>query len=361
MINEVCNLRCKYCFANRFVNPEENKDLALKKQIEIDDFKEIVHFITKTRSDMGLLGGEPTLHPKINELLDYLDGNEKVKRVTIFTNGISLEKIIDNICESKKLRLLVNLNSPEDIGEKNYAKVIANIDEFHSRGYNRKVLLGVNIYKEDFDYGYLIEALKRYGHEFLRVAIIAPNSEEMRRSSYLDYCKKIKPVILSLFRNLYNLKISPRFDCPANVIPPCLLTDEEKKFMIRFAHFIGEKYIYEEGIDPAESKTFLKSAVNITNFPHCSPIIDFTINKKAIRCFPLHEEEVDMRDFKDMNELIGYFKNRYDVFAHLIPIDEKCRDCRHMKAMSCQGGCLAYKTKEINEAREKVANIKRHK
>lgn len=59
-----CNLKCPYCFADEFVN-QKNQDVTL------ENFKKILNFIKVDKtSKVGLIGGEPTLHPKFNEILD---------------------------------------------------------------------------------------------------------------------------------------------------------------------------------------------------------------------------------------------------------------------------------------------------
>ena len=67
MLNEVCNLKCDYCFANEFVDEKKKDHLKSQKHIKLKDFKEIVDFITKTSDFLGLIGGEPTLHPEIKK------------------------------------------------------------------------------------------------------------------------------------------------------------------------------------------------------------------------------------------------------------------------------------------------------
>ncbi len=346
-------MRCKYCFANDFVDPEKGDNPNLKKNIDIDDFKEIVKFIVQTHSRVGLLGGEPTLHPKINEMMDHLIINERIKAVTVFTNGVYMERVIREL-SYPKIRLLVNMNSPVDIGNHNYNKIIKNIESINSAGMINKVLFGINMYKPGFDHDYLIDILKKYDKKNVRVAIIGPNSEEMRRSNYLDYCRQMKPSILEFFKKLYKLGISPRFDCSANVFPPCVLAKEEREFMKEFNDFIGKSFILAGG-----QKKLVSNVANLVSFPQCEPIIDFTIDKKVIRCFPMYNEKLNMADFKNAREIEGYFRNKYDVFKCLIPIDESCRKCRHMKTMACQGGCIAYRLNEMSEARKKMEEVHR--
>lgn len=341
-------MRCKYCFANDFVDPDKGGIPNPKKMIDPDDFKEIVEFILRTGGRVGLLGGEPTLHPKIGEMLSHLITEERVKAVTIFTNGVYLERVADKVAHPK-VRLLVNLNSPSDIGEGPYGKIIENLDRIHSLGHGEKFLFGINMYKPGFEYDYLIDVLKRYDKINVRVAIVGPNSDEMRSNSYLDYCRKMKSSVLEFFGKLRSLEIYPRFDCSGNVFPPCVLTRDEREFMEDFNDAVRTAFLRAGGEERS-----LRRVANLASFPKCEPVIDFTIDKKAIRCFPMYGEKVDMADFGDMREIATYFKSKQDAFKYLIPIDDNCKDCRHMKTTACQGGCIAYRMKEMGRLRKEV-------
>ncbi len=347
MINEVCNLRCGYCFANDFVDPKKTSDIGKGKSMNIDDFKRTVDFIARDRSSIGLLGGEPTLHPKIGEMIEYLIQDDRIKVAGIFTNGIHLERVMENISHPK-VRFLLNLNSPSDIGDEKYRMIIKNLDEVARIGQMEKFLLGINMYKPGFDHDYFLEALSRYGMKKARVAIVGPNSEEARRVNYLEYCREIKPSVMRFFEKLYRANVVPRFDCSGNVFPPCVLTNDEKSLMRKLTDLANDKTrSYMDRVD----------SMNLTTFPICEPIIDFTADGKAMRCFPMYPEKVDVIRFRNLKEISGYFKNRYDSFKYMIPIDESCRDCRHMKTMTCQGGCIAYRINKINEARAKVEEV----
>jgi radical SAM protein with 4Fe4S-binding SPASM domain len=171
----------------------------------------------------------------------------------------------------------------------------------------------------------------------------------MRKQDYLEYCRKIKPRILKFFKKLYDLKILPEFDCGGNVIPLCLYTKKEWSFLADFASLAN----CDESIRAGNT-------TNITSFPCCFPVTEFTIDKKVVRCLPLSEfEKVDMENFQNVNEIEGYYRNKYDIFMYTVPINEKCRSCIHMQTMQCQGGCIAYRMDEINSAREMIKSMRK--
>jgi len=83
-ITNICNLRCKGCFARN----------AMKSDVDvipIDEYeKAIKRFLTKGGEKVNLLGGEPTLHPFLKELIE-INRNNRL-RTTIYTNGGNLDK-----------------------------------------------------------------------------------------------------------------------------------------------------------------------------------------------------------------------------------------------------------------------------
>lgn len=87
-----CNLNCNYCFNM----PRENIDIS------IEDFKYALNILKKEEVFMIVLsGGEPFIHPKIDELIRL--SHKKFSNVQILSNGTilthenikTIEKIVD--------------------------------------------------------------------------------------------------------------------------------------------------------------------------------------------------------------------------------------------------------------------------
>ena len=105
-----CNLKCPYCFADEFVN-KENEEFTL------ENFKKVVDFIkTDGIGRIGLIGGEPTIYSHFREAIEILNADEKINEVVIYTNGLNLDKYLD-ILGNEKICFLINCNSASDIGE----------------------------------------------------------------------------------------------------------------------------------------------------------------------------------------------------------------------------------------------------
>jgi len=83
-----CNFSCSFCF-NRAINPVDD--------ISISDFEELISIVSDIGvKEIDMLGGEPTLHPKFNQIIDVLSRTKL--RTTISTNGSNIN-LLKNISE----------------------------------------------------------------------------------------------------------------------------------------------------------------------------------------------------------------------------------------------------------------------
>ena len=141
-ITNRCNLHCPYCFANDFINQQQN-------EITLEQLKNILKFLERTPpTRIGIIGGEPTIHPNIQQILSEVKtfANYYGCTIAIFTNGINLNPIlndIDNITE-----VLINVNEPARIGEQNWYKIEQNILYLYHKGLGNQVKFGINLFLE---------------------------------------------------------------------------------------------------------------------------------------------------------------------------------------------------------------------
>jgi MoaA/NifB/PqqE/SkfB family radical SAM enzyme len=110
---ENCNLRCSSCYAR-------NRDK--KQMINFTDFKDILNTIKQIQetdhnmSVIYLSGGEPLLHPRFLDFLEYCFS--QFDRVSILTNGTLVKRFMDNfIPYSKKLCVQVSLDGDEETND----------------------------------------------------------------------------------------------------------------------------------------------------------------------------------------------------------------------------------------------------
>ncbi|MCS5544672.1 MAG: hypothetical protein NZ731_01910, partial [Gammaproteobacteria bacterium] len=66
ILNSYCNLKCNYCFADEYM---EETVKTPGKSMDFDFFTGDVLPRVKTASLINFMGGEPTLHPRFNDIL----------------------------------------------------------------------------------------------------------------------------------------------------------------------------------------------------------------------------------------------------------------------------------------------------
>ena len=339
MLNNDCNLKCPYCFA------EECRDTLAKQQsenISISNFLRAVNFVTKTDRHIGLIGGEPTIHPEFSEILEIACSHEKINSITLFTNGINLEPFMEQLLHPK-VGILINLNSPTIVGQKNYDRIIKNIETLMEKyGDNPRITIGYNIYEEEPDFDYIIQALRKFKFTKLRISTVVPNSIDKRNVKPLDYFHKMKNGLFELLVALKYYGVVPMSDC--NFIPLCVYTENELKWL-------------EQSFAPLADQYKMKCNLLEDRVCHMGPI-DIFPNLQISRCFGMSENlRLDMKDFKDLSEVRNYFLFAIENPSFNIVTDDDCLDCKKRKTLQCSGGCLAFKTEELEKWQNKKGNI----
>ncbi len=91
-ITDKCNFRCKYCMPNKDIEFLREDELLTSKQI-----KDIVYEFSKLGIEkIKITGGEPLLRNDVVTIIQNLKNIEKIKEVTLTTNGLLLHKYIDD-------------------------------------------------------------------------------------------------------------------------------------------------------------------------------------------------------------------------------------------------------------------------
>ena len=327
-----CNLHCSYCFGGGFVN-SENTDISIR------NFVQAVSFITRTESTVSLIGGEPAVHPGFLTIMELLIANPKVKGVNLFTNGILIDRFIPQVTHPK-IDVILNCNSPQDIGENAYTSLSRNIDLlFRHRSRPNQIHLGFNLYRDDLDYSYMLDLLQRYNQNTVRTSLTVPDFSACREGSVLDWFRSRKEGLLKLLRDLDGIGVMAFMDC--NHPPYCIWTEEEKEWL--------QSYITRCGINNNR----------LTNrCSPCSPEVTIYPDLRADRCYGMSDYmKVRISDFEDIPDIIRFFSNEIDSVAYKLPACEECKACREWKAGHCLGGCIGYKSSRIRAANDAIARL----
>ena len=333
MLTYRCNLHCPYCFANEFVNKE-------KTNISLSNFLKAVSFITANGPEtIYLIGGEPTVHPGFGTMMELLAANRNVACVRLFTNGLLLDRFVPQLIHPK-VEILVNCNSPLDIGKEAFDRIRRNLDTLiFENGMGERVGLGINLYSDDLDYTYIADLLQRYGQHHLRFSLTVPVFSAGGGTDVLGYFRKRKKYLLEFLRKMDSIGVTPSCDC--NRPPYCIWDDEEKEWLEAFnARCKGNGCSLTGGCS------------------WCVPAVDILPDLQAIRCFGMSDFlKVPITQFASVDDLVRYFENEIDSIAYKISLYEECKDCYARKTKRCMTGCIGYKAAGIRACNDAIARM----
>ena len=134
-VTDRCDFRCQYCMSEDIEFMPKNQMLTIEEMNRLANI-----FINLGVEKIRLTGGEPLVRRGVNELIDKLSHNKKLKELTLTTNGSQLDQKLDVLKQSKIKRINVSLDS---LCSENFKKItrLGNLNE---------VLANLEIAKEYF-------------------------------------------------------------------------------------------------------------------------------------------------------------------------------------------------------------------
>lgn len=317
ILTEYCNLQCSYCFASQMIS--EASQLYNNKNISIEQFLKILNWLYPTALSrdfqIGLIGGEPTLHPQFKSILKHTNifCETTQSKAILFTNGILLNQFLPFIGEN--MFILINVNQLQNKQQDLFINTLNNINNLNWFK-EQKVTLGCNLYLKEYNYKYFWDCVDKYKDiSLIRVSTTAPNSIDLKENKE-KYYSQMKPIFLNFLENAYKRNLKITYDC--NQIPKCFFSDDE----------------WNKIIELGERKDF------------CEPVIDISTDFKATCCFGVYNP-IDCNDFTNIDELTRYFQN---IMFQKINANNNslCANCKKLQLMQCQGGCLSFSTLDNN-------------
>ena len=308
-----CNLKCPYCFANDMINNDNYT-------ISLEELNKILDFCKKTGEFVGIIGGEPTLHPQFNEILNKFKEYKLFymnRRVKIFSNGIELEPYLysDNFYDY--FELLININHPDCLTNEQYNKTVKTLDKLkEDNAFLKAAGLSCNFYPLRNDYDYIWDIIKKYDIKELRVSACAPGGQLKKFiGKKEEYYNIVKDIFIKQCELAKKNNIFLTLDC--NNVPLCYYTNKELELI----------------------KSITMQAHRICD----DPVVDIMFGKKISACFGAYDLiDHDLFDFNDMNEVRRYLKLN-KVYPKIIKNGTgKCATCKQYELAQCQGGCLGF-------------------
>ena len=312
IINTFCNLHCPYCFASNVIDR-----YAAHNCMTIDNFEKALSFLKYNGMDeVRLIGGEPTLHPKLKEFIEKTV-DFGFTDIMIFTNGLfnkDLANYFKQVSKRINLHFLFNVNEPRLLKEK-YQTIINNL--YDLSGY-AQVTVGINFYSPDQEYEYIVDLAKEFGCNTIRWSLTIPNAKEVNYLSFINHVNKNKKNIIHFFELCSDANIVAHQDC--NALPICMFDPED---IIKILH--------------VKPDTFTKT--------HCEQaVIDVTPDLKVYRCFGMTdvESEISLLNFNTFGEIYEYYHN-FDEKFRKIHLFSRCAECKTQERNGTSCGCLKYR------------------
>ena len=320
-INTECNNNCLYCF-NR-------KNASQKKELSLDEIKEISRWLKKTYSGVGILGGEPLLHSNIHEIIKYL--STEFLQVKLITNLVSDdENLIKYLKGIDNLTYLINTTTDKknkELFNKNINTLfIENNFEVHNNNYPVFSLVftgNKEIDTQSIDN--VINILKKFPQKFWRLRVMPnmPCIDNNIEYKMMNYDYQFNYFIDKVSSELGRIILS--FDCGINFcfISPNVLQKLKKAFC----------FIY--------------------SYSFCSgPHTDISVDKTISYCHylsHLYYQPKFYYEFETPNDYVNYHslvKEKYFTKHKYL-----CKEIMNKDACSknCQGFCPALTSKILQE------------
>jgi sulfatase maturation enzyme AslB (radical SAM superfamily) len=316
LLTERCTRRCPYCFASSGVRPS-GEPASERPFIRREDFAFALEFAARSGERViGLLGGEPSLHPEFPELLLLaLERFAPTGRIKVFTNGMWPREHFRALAGRlgptlrRRLAIIVNVNPVEISSGEERAQQVELFE-----GLGDCCSLSANLYEPDLELGHLVQLITAHRlRPHIRLAIAQPLVGRETTFVPVEEYPELAPTILELAGRCDERDISLGFDCG---MPLCMFTAEQ----------LGRLQL---------SGCLLRAT--------CAPTVDVGPDLSVWACFPLSRLTSPLRltDARSVAQLVGRLRGElFELYS--AGSRRECSRCRHFLRRQCAGGCAAH-------------------
>ena len=316
LITNYCNQSCPFCFASR-----EMSSTTLDKDMKIEDFKKILIKVTHNRHSniIKLLGGEPTLHSRLFEMLEL---TRKKKLFTqIFTNGVIGRERVDKLAElGNNIGYTFNVMTPGFQHNKTLQNEV--VKNMTLLGRKSKISLSISIDPFFVDTQFFLSTASLLPLiQNIRIGMANPIAKSKNWYQFSDF-PKMGGILERFMRTARKSGFMGTFS-PNCGFTRCMFTEEQYKYFKTQTKSIGWS-CFGKG-------SSMDIAVDMSAF-HCFPLSDH----KRIDLTKVSYKEANKRLIKERMILWSQFKKKV------------CLKCPFygFGSEKCPGPCIAF---QINE------------
>ena len=307
-ISNVCNLKCSYCFASSHMDSVRGTTPAF---IDLDTFEKRLDFLDHSNIDqIRLIGGEPTLHPHFEELIDL--AQQRHKKLLIFSHGLIPERALRCLASlpAEMCLVLINMNASKSADGPDQRE--RRQRETAVRRLGPRALPGFNIYQPTFQLEPIIDLIRSTGCQpTIRLGLAQPILAGPNAYLHPKHYPMVGSRLVHYAQVAAKSGITLEFDCG---FVRCMFSNEGLAILQKTGTDIGWR---------------------------CNPILDLGIDGHAIHCFPLTGQwQISVKNGVDAAALRQQFSQHAAPYR-LAGIYKECSTCQHKLAGNCRGGCLA--------------------
>lgn len=303
-------------------------DYTTTEFIEFDYVKKMVDFCDEAKSKYVILtGGEPTLYPRLAEIIKYIKSKKSKLIATIATNGT----LLDNFDYCKKLidcgldYVDVSLKGWDSVSFSNvtgcncFLQQLQAIRNLSTLGVDFTCSMVITPRNVDSYCDAIEKAIDSGASKFSFTFVIDNESGEIKDTKYLE---KNNPFALvdSFLSHIDRLEAITKGEWWIEYsFPMCVYTDEQLKAL--------------EGRLAAPCQIYYRNGVTFDakmNLIPCSMNIETTMGKFG-------SDFVTYKEFKKLSQK-GVYKSSIDELNKLP--SEHCKTCKYLKI--CRGGCTFF-------------------
>ena len=310
-----CPNSCEWCFARAKMEAYRARGIF---EVGWEDFVAVVDFHERSGfGNINLLGGDPMLHSRFLDILDYL--RERGFSTQVGTTGAVPARLVDRLAERKYPCLEFGVNSTSYFDYEPAKR--KSVDYFMSHiGY--PVGISYTFTDRDVREGSIHPLLDRIAmiHKFslvphITLQIAVPHIGT-RCFVPFDGYRKVYELLKRWISVLGKNGITHHLDC--HCIPKCQLPED------------------------GGALPFAKSTC--TSF-----VFDIGPERDIWPCFPLSERTYRLDQFRDLNDVQTFFSAL--LGSEDILYEEKCVACPERENRTCHGGCRGFQVLRRGENR----------
>ena len=311
MLTYRCNRNCDYCFA-------KGQEKKFPEEMSMENFSKLLEWLKKINRGVlwvSLLGGEPTQHSRIKEILELLKEARNERIFTrLFTNGIFSHTLIKSLDETI-VNYIVNYNPLDQYTPKEKKLLLQNLKIL--KRLNKKIALSYTINEKNLDYTFILKAAKAFNAS-IRFDFSHPSSDKSNIFFTIQKDKEIAPIVVKFIKEAVKQGIDLGMDC---CVPLCIFKKEDLKFIrAHVKHMIGV----------------------------CGPAMDINPDLSMYNCLAYNLKIKNVLEFSSLKEIEEYFLKRTRKLRWEVPTLPECRNCEYWLTKQCQGGCLGLKVMAQN-------------